>query len=904
MESDLGRSTNAVQAARLYAAGRATDQAAAKDVWAIAALLRTRAEAAGPYTGRADLTIPVSRLTDPELAATISRTDVRALGAWPRRDLTFVVGSLLRRLETATGSTRQAGAGLIAALALVRPNEVMAALHSLLDAEPGPSPGFASVVGALREELGAPAVSVEIQPPGIDSRPRRPGRGHGEQQEQQQQEQQRYAVERPGQQQQQQQEQQEQQQYATEGRGQQQQQQQQQQEQQQEQQEQQQEQQEQQQQQQPEMPGPAYPALPVPEPHSLLVGPRLDTAGPTGGPGIGWGRALIDRVLGRGIRGAGLTAPNRGIQSVTGVTGVGPTLGRSDPGIGGDFEGPSTGGEGGREVGAEPPTAPIPAGPTSAVPVVPAAMYPVVKVSGPGDRRGIVVAGQGFTISIGLGSRAVGTQARTRVEIPSDAVSLTVRLLYDPDSFVLDDGQDSELSLAPGAPLLTLTMTAIEDDDLSQLRRIGVAYFAGSQIVGLAWASVLVVPDLGSVAGADPPSEPNLRMLDLSVLLEPEPPDVVLALTYGDDRAVDRLVWSAFTGPDGPEIPDDGPQREQSASNADIAAFAQNLRTFVATVSDEDKVYLQMAGSAKKIADRIADSVRDVLRSLVVAADRDRRPPPTVLLVSEELSIPWELADIGVSSTAGGPSPFLGAHVALSRWPLDLADPPPKLIQTKSIAAAATVADGFVGVKDLAPLPFAMSEAKNLSDNYPPVTAIPAEWAGVKSLLAGTPPVDLIHLAVHGNFDATGTGSGIYVIKTTKTAALGEQVDGARLPDLITPEQIAGLTRTTAPFVFVNACQAGAAKPVLGDSSGMATSLLASGACGVVVSIWNVNDSVAAQVAADFYAAIFTDGVGTAEALRRIRARYTAQAAGTDPTVTSTLLGYQAFGHPNLRLAR
>ena len=44
--------------------------------------------------------------------------------------------------------------------------------------------------------------------------------------------------------------------------------------------------------------------------------------------------------------------------------------------------------------------------------------------------------------------------------------------------------------------------------------------------------------------------------------------------------------------------------------------------------------------------------------------------------------------------------------------------------------------------------------------------------------------------------------------------------------------------------------------------------------------------------------------VTAGEALRALRAKYTQATAGVDPKITSTLLGYQLYGHPNLLLSR
>jgi hypothetical protein len=57
------------------------------------------------------------------------------------------------------------------------------------------------------------------------------------------------------------------------------------------------------------------------------------------------------------------------------------------------------------------------------------------------------------------------------------------------------------------------------------------------------------------------------------------------------------------------------------------------------------------------------------------------------------------------------------------------------------------------------------------------------------------------------------------------------------------------------------------------------------------------------RVAENFYRALDADAVPVAEVLRQIRAQYTRQYADKDAVGRATLLAYQLFGHPRLRLS-
>jgi CHAT domain-containing protein len=90
---------------------------------------------------------------------------------------------------------------------------------------------------------------------------------------------------------------------------------------------------------------------------------------------------------------------------------------------------------------------------------------------------------------------------------------------------------------------------------------------------------------------------------------------------------------------------------------------------------------------------------------------------------------------------------------------------------------------------------------------------------------------------------------------------------------------------------------------VLGDYAGLAVAFLSAGAAGVVAALRNVNDLAARGVAVNFYWDLDADAVPVAEVLRRIRAQYARQYADKDAVGRATLLAYQLFGHPRLRLS-
>jgi hypothetical protein len=110
---------------------------------------------------------------------------------------------------------------------------------------------------------------------------------------------------------------------------------------------------------------------------------------------------------------------------------------------------------------------------------------------------------------------------------------------------------------------------------------------------------------------------------------------------------------------------------------------------------------------------------------------------------------------------------------------------------------------------------------------------------------------------------------------------------------------VKGGSLVRAPLVFLNACQVGTGQETLGDYAGLAESFLFVGAAAVVAPLWSIDDSVASALAERFYAHAFT-GESLAEIVRAERAGFDAHQGDH----SSTLMAFQFFGHPEMRLER
>ncbi|GAA5159247.1 hypothetical protein GCM10011366_22580 [Ornithinimicrobium tianjinense] len=582
--------------------------------------------------------------------------------------------------------------------------------------------------------------------------------------------------------------------------------------------------------------------------------------------------------------------------------------------------------------GAEPPPAAAPAppppaaapappsepvyrsGPRSAGPEAPAATpeatrtaYPRLDLTTGTARPDVVVVDTPFTVTVGLAPRkSAGLVSTGRFDLGEDPIDIV--LTYDPGSLRLEGGERHTLTVTADDPYPTVdvTVTALYLEDAPAHRRIGVHYLRGSQVVAVAWRRFVAVDEASLVAAVPAPPADEAELLDLGPVLTEEAPDLVLAVCRADTGSGDRWVWSTYAAD--PTLPvTDAP--DVATLDGEVAEFATATRRAVQFSTNAYSDFLTLAGRAERIGASVPAAVHQAVTALLTRSAADpAATAPTVLLLTEELQIPWELAalDPPPRTPWGGTSPFLGAHVAISRWPLTDRVPRPSPRTTVDVTSAAVVTADYSGIAGWGRLEAALAEADEVGQLFaPPATRVEPALTAVIDLMRGTPQADIVHVALHGQFDNQGEQEGIVL--------LDRGVDGVARAQFLTPVQLETGTLASGPFVFLNACQVGADERVLGGYGGFASTLLRIGASGVVAPLWNIDDVVASEVARAVYAAALGppsagDGdslVTVAEAVRAQRARYQEDAVrSSTPGVIATLVAFQVFGHPRLRLRR
>ena len=493
------------------------------------------------------------------------------------------------------------------------------------------------------------------------------------------------------------------------------------------------------------------------------------------------------------------------------------------------------------------------------------------------DKFVVAVAAE---VTIGIAAASHPKVIGTHIELPESIGSefiLTVQLVAD--GFDLVDGNaswrhDLAVTKHQPHPATRLLIRAGPLEGELEIRRLRVLYSVAGQVIGIAERAVAVVAEGGTQVS--PPRVDSAARAAMAVPVSEEPADLTIVILHDSAGERGHLLW-AFSSPHADVgIPSADLTTEVGLSPE---AFAQRLRAEVeaAEATPGQPVLREtLRGIARKVTAEMPAQIWPILR---MVAER-RGVAPTVLLLSQEPYVPWELAEMPTPIDPALP-PFLGAQTVIGRWVFGQDKPkmpPPEEVAMGTMA----VVYGEYQHARLAKLVEAEEERASLEQDYPALP-VRATLPAVIELLRGRPSAEVMHFAIHGRFQGSA-GAGLLM------------EDGAALSSLA----VTGTDLGGGPFVFLNACQVGAGEEMLGDYSGMAEAFLRAGASAVVAPLWSVRDGVAKDVALRFYPGALTEGVSPAELLRRERARFTA--AGD--TATATHLAYLFYGHPAFHLTR
>ena len=492
------------------------------------------------------------------------------------------------------------------------------------------------------------------------------------------------------------------------------------------------------------------------------------------------------------------------------------------------------------------------------------------------------VVGEEFTLEVGLArdpQPGVAGGALVRPESSRGPYTLDVQVTAD--GFDLKAGEswrgDLQVSKADPYPSFTLHLRAQPQAASISNRMIQVKYALGGAPIGYAIRSITVAREADHLVGAiAKPQDSSARM---EVPHEAPVADLTVTIAVAD-AVTGRLAWTFDVGPG------IAAQKPTAAAFKDIGidtlAFAQKLMNGMNAQEGVPGIYQYLIGTGREIAGKIPSEFWPLFRA--VSAQVQPRQP-TLLILTEEPHVPWELATVEPLAGSSAQASFLAVEAVVGRWILDLkhgGDPKPKPVPPSppTVSTISVIVGDYGKHTGWRALPEANQEAQNLETQWH-ATAVEAEMLPLLSSLGQAPGADVLHFACHGVFDPNSIDNGLFL------------ADGHAL----SPEHVMGVTLSRNPFVFLNACQVGQGSRTLGDYGGMAQAFLFAGACGVIAPLWSIKDEIAREIAERFYTRVF-HGDAPAAVLRDERLRLQATVAAE----SGTWMAYVYFGHPSMQL--
>jgi hypothetical protein len=526
-----------------------------------------------------------------------------------------------------------------------------------------------------------------------------------------------------------------------------------------------------------------------------------------------------------------------------------------------------------------------------------------------------------FDVVVGLGAAQQQGVAGGQVTLnaPPDVRTIDVSIQLIADGLDAPLGWTRTLTVDVTAPTTnTVTFSLIgrkpAGPEPMHLTTLEITYVLNGTICGTA-SRPLVIGNPGTTSAparqgyGTPWSAHNAKATPVRIQPDPHPADLTIQISRPNGNTAKGQFTCSMATPHALTV-SNGPFPIDLGDDA--KSFAQSIVGQIREFSGDALVENLLAGHGLAVAGKFPAEVFAAIREI---ANTITPRVPAVLLVSADPYVPWELAVVDPPLDVTRP-PFLGAQVVLGRWLRDGSDAvpspattstparhpfrpsphPPSSISVKHMAVMAGMYRAESGLRNL---PGAEAEAKALAKRYDAV-ALAANSADMKRLLdaqlthnfESIGGVDAIHFAGHGDIDPAVSDGSVLMLSS-----------GKPLPSIMF--RSANYGSDHQPLFFLNACMIGIGGELLGDSGGFPGNCLKGGFGGLVGALWEVEDTVAHQIALDFWQSALPSAGGATrsvgEILRDLRARYSSDT--TQPPI-ATYLSYVYYGHPRLMLNR
>ena len=354
------------------------------------------------------------------------------------------------------------------------------------------------------------------------------------------------------------------------------------------------------------------------------------------------------------------------------------------------------------------------------------------------DAPAEVVVAQPFTLEVGISSRQAAGVAGPPLRLPpvSDAPYLLDVRIAAP-GFTTPPGESRQRSLAVSraTPYPTTTITLVPKPAAGgpDARPITAEFWVAGERLGDAIRYVEVLS--GGQARTRPEADRVQAGVNVPIPSGADVPDLTISIRRSYPRG--RTEWTLGSPHGSAVAPDDDPYE------ADLEGEAEGLLANITQIDAADGKKA-VFGDVLALANRVSACIPDQVWTAIRAAAAVAKGPPSILLMSEEPYVPWELARVDPPLVPGSTlPPFLAAQSRVSRWVLATrmvdgrARPPADAPRHKEIASTGVVT-GTYGGSRWANLVHAKAEAKEIQVRFAARRITPTNEA-MFELLKGNP---------------------------------------------------------------------------------------------------------------------------------------------------------------------
>lgn len=511
------------------------------------------------------------------------------------------------------------------------------------------------------------------------------------------------------------------------------------------------------------------------------------------------------------------------------------------------------------------------------------------------DSPGAVRSGEAF--SLGVGFTLEGDDADLVVD-PDAPPTVVFEVQAAGVGFSFPDGVRRTLKVPRADPTRASTTFTVQADEVGQdTDATLLVTFARKGIAcGRALRVIRVHAGDGPITEVETESRPATGAA-VTEAAQATGADLTVHILLGDGK----LQWRFSSSHRGVELPDHDvvvPLEQGSARN-----FAQNMLDRLGNGQSNAEMWHRVHAMSEMITRLVPPEFWAAVEAVWAKV---RRRPPTLLLLTDEPQLPWELVWVSADNVRAEllPAELSEAPIAMlwqvGRWLNTVNRPrygpprpawPPEM--TLPITGMVVVTGGYPA-DARGGLPDATRESSDIAAAYQAVEL--SDEAGLITVLdnevtdrSGQPVrPSVVHIAMHGRAD-------------DRSRPLDAQLSPQSGPGVdVLDVSERKLSEEAQPLVFLNACQVGAAGRELSQYTGIPAELITGGCRACIAPLWTVDDALARRFAVEFYRRTITRRQPVGRALAELRREFHAdQAAGT-----LTPLAYVYYGHPSLRLTR